>query len=109
MSPSNPRDNEGECKIIEMLRHLLDPALHYHKVHSEEAPLSCSSWESGRRPLLSFAGISRAQINLGDMVEDGYGEDEVSQGPQATVTPQSDLKRDFCRMANGKNPWRFKA
>ena len=31
-------------------------------------------------------------------VEDGYGADAVPQGPQAIVTPQSDLKGDFCRL-----------
>ncbi len=29
-------------------------------------------------------------------VEDEYGEHAVPQGPQAKVTPQSDLKRGFC-------------
>lgn len=47
-------------------------------------------------------------------VEDGYGEDAVPPGPQAIVTPQSDLKGDFSawkagRVANGKHPWRLKA
>lgn len=31
-------------------------------------------------------------------VEDGYREDAAPQGPQATVTPQSDLKGDSCRL-----------
>lgn len=41
-------------------------------------------------------------------VGDGYGGDAVPQGPQAIVT-QSDLKGDFCRLANGKQPLRLKA
>lgn len=42
-------------------------------------------------------------------MEDGYGGDAVPEGPQAIVTPQSDLKVDFCRVANGRRPWRLKA
>lgn len=42
-------------------------------------------------------------------MEDGYGEDAVPQGPQAVVTPQFDLKVDFCRVANGRHPLRLKA